>query len=242
MPKPSNNGSRSTTWSEVEANHQRLEERNATHRRFGFDPDASVHFVIGQALPLHGHVLDVGTGKGRFAIPLARAVPKVTTVDINAEEQQCARLEAEYAGVSEKIDFVLADARRLPWRAGTFDAVATWNVFHHLDDPKRVFDEMLRVLRPGGKVVLADFSHAGFRLMDDIHAAEERTHPHPPSRFAHWQARLRRAGFHVRHLEDHHEELLVAVSQRHWRDSSAVLTPRNKTPEHKADETVDLVT
>jgi ubiquinone/menaquinone biosynthesis C-methylase UbiE len=199
---------------EVEANHARLEERNATHRRFGFDPDASVRFVIEKALPLRGHVLDIGTGKGRFAIPLAHEVAKVTTVDISAEEQHCARLEAEYAGVSQKIEFMLADARKLPWLAGTFDAVVTWNVFHHLDDPERVFDEMLRVLKPGGKLVLADFSLAGFRLMDEIHAAEGRTHPHPPSHFLEWRSQLRSTGFRVRVFEDHQEEVLVAQRSR----------------------------
>ena len=199
-------------WTEVEANHAQREQRNSIHRRFGYDSASGVRFVLEKALPLRGRVLDVGTGKGRFVIALARHVAHVTTVDVCAEEQRCARLEAVYAGVSIRIRFVLQDARRLPWSAATFDAVVSWNVFHHLDDPGRVFGEMLRVLKPAGKLVLADFSPSGFRLMDAIHAAEGKRHPNPPSRFAHWQARLQRSGFRTRHLFGHHQELLVALS------------------------------
>ena len=122
---------RTSTVSEARANHARLEERNAVHRRFGFDPDASVRFVPEQALPLRGRVLDIGTGKGRFVIPMARHLAHVTTVDINAEEQRHARLEAVHAGVADRIRFVTHDARALPWPAACFDAVVSWNVFHH---------------------------------------------------------------------------------------------------------------
>jgi cyclopropane fatty-acyl-phospholipid synthase-like methyltransferase len=52
-----------------------------------------VAFVLEKALPLRGRVLDVGTGKGRFVIALARHVAHITTVDISAEEQCFARLE-----------------------------------------------------------------------------------------------------------------------------------------------------
>lgn len=195
---------------DLEANHARLLERNAVHRRFGFDPDASVRFMLGKALPLRGRALDIGTGKGRFVILLAQHLARVTTVDINPDEQRYARLEAAHAGVADRIEFVLADARSLPWPAASFDAVTSWNAIHHLDDPERVFGEMLRVLKPGGKLVLADFSPSGFRIMDAVHAAEGRQHPHPPGRFVHWHARLRREGFVVQRFEAHHEEVLVA--------------------------------
>lgn len=76
------------SWPEAVANHRRLEERNAVHRRFGFDAEASVRFVLEKALPWRGRVLDIGTGKGRLVVPLARHVAKVTTVDVTAEDQK----------------------------------------------------------------------------------------------------------------------------------------------------------
>jgi ubiquinone/menaquinone biosynthesis C-methylase UbiE len=194
----------------VQANHAQLQQRDAMARRFGFDAGASVRFVLGKALPLRGRVLDIGTGKGRFVIPLARHVADITTVDVQVEEQRVARLEAAYAGVADRIRFVIHDARCLPWPACSFDAVVSWNVFHHLDDPERVFSEMLRVLKPRAKLVWADFSGSGFRLMDTMHASEGKRHPHPPSRIAHWHAWLRQSGFQVRRLCAAHQELLVA--------------------------------
>jgi ubiquinone/menaquinone biosynthesis C-methylase UbiE len=117
--------------------------------------------------------------------------------------------------VADRITFVLTDARNLPWPAGSFDAVTSWNVFHHLEDPGRVFAEMLRVLKPTGKLILADFSMSGFRIMDAIHREEGRRHPHPPSRFTHWQARLHLAGFGTHRYAAWHQDLLVAGPRVH---------------------------
>lgn len=49
-----------------------------------------------------------------------------------------------------------ADGHRLPFRAGRFDGVWADRVLQHVAEPARVLDEMLRVVRPGGRIVLAD--------------------------------------------------------------------------------------
>lgn len=213
---------------DIEANHLRLLERNQVHLRFGYDSEASVNFVVGKALPLRGRVLDIGTGKGRFVVALARKVPRVTTLDLNPEEQHYARLEAAYAGVVGRVEFVIGDAGALPWPAASFDAVVSLNAFHHVADPARVFSEMLRVLKPGGKLVLADFSASGFRVMDAIHQSEGRRHPHPPSPLRRWRAALLRDGFRVQWFVGHHEEVLVA---RHR------AVPKRSRPDPKRRET-----
>ena len=82
---------------EVRANHRQLLERDVRLHGFGYDSAAGIAFVLAQALPLDGSVLEIGTGKGRFLVKLAPHVTTVTTVDISAEEQACARLEAERA-------------------------------------------------------------------------------------------------------------------------------------------------
>jgi ubiquinone/menaquinone biosynthesis C-methylase UbiE len=218
-------------WAEAVANHQRLVARSLVHRRFGYDSQAAVGFVVEKALPLPGRVLDVGTGKGRFVVALAQRVPDITTVDLSAEEQHFARLEATHAKVRSRVAFVVADAAELPWSAASFDAVVSMNAFHHFSDPCRVFSEMLRVLKPGGKMVVADFSLSGFRVMDKIHAAEGKTHPHPPSQFAQWRVELRQAGFSVRRFVRHHQEVLVVEPARPLAGPHSrrhIISPRNK--------------
>ena len=192
------------------ANHLEMAGREAVFRRYGYDSAASIAFVLSKILPLSGLVLEVGSGKGRFLTALAREVAQVTSIDIDAAEQRCALLSAVQAGVSSRIRFLARNAQELGWPAGVFDAVVTMNAMHHFSNPDRALGEMVRVLKPSGKLVICDFSPAGFRLMDEIQQAEGRTHPHPARRFPHWQAWLRGLGFRTSTWCGCHQEVLVA--------------------------------
>jgi ubiquinone/menaquinone biosynthesis C-methylase UbiE len=195
---------------EVLANHRQLVERDARLRRFGYDSSAGIAFVLTQSLPLDGSVLEIGTGKGRFLVELAKQALAVTTVDISPEEQQFARLNARHAGVEDKIQFVLQDATRLPWPDRTFDAVVTMNAMHHIPQFQPVLEEMLRVVKPGGKIVLADFSPHGFQIMNRAHRAEGKTHPHEVYHFRNLQQLLRERGLATRLHKGSNQEVLVA--------------------------------
>ncbi len=194
---------------EVLANHKQLLKRDAHLRRFGCDLQAGIRFVLEQALPLESPVLEIGTGKGRFLVRLAKRVHDITTVDISAEEQQSARLNARFHSVEDRIKFVLQDAAHLPWPDHSFSAVVTMNAMHHIREFEPVLEEMLRVVKPAGKLVLADFSTRGYQNVARAHRSEGKIHPREPHSFRELQQRLRKRGLVTRLRKGCNEEVLV---------------------------------
>ena len=193
-------------------NQRAMNERDALFRRFGYDSAASLRFVLLKILPLPGHVLEIGTGKGRFLAAMAEHAERITTLDADAGQQRAARLHVRRAGAGCPIRFVRHDAEQLPWRDGSFDTVASVNTFHHLEHPRRVLEEMLRVLKPGGKLVVCDLSPRGFQIFDRIHRFEGGTHPRLKNGLADFARRLRRCGWKTRRSKGCNQELLVAIA------------------------------
>ncbi len=103
-------------------------------------------------------VLDVGTGTGAIPIKIARRRADVVIVglDRSAAMLDKARDAAEGEGLGRRVRFRRADGRRLPWSNGWFDLVCSNSLMHHLADPAPVIDEMARVLRPGGRLLIRD--------------------------------------------------------------------------------------
>lgn len=127
-----------------------------------------------------GPVLDVGTGKGLLAIALAARCQDVVSVDVSSEEQALAAFLAAEHGLANRIRFVVADAAALPFPEASFGACAMMDVLHHLENGELVLGEMVRVLKPGDFMVVADFTAAGFDLVARIHAADGVVHDAGP--------------------------------------------------------------
>ncbi len=105
-------------------------------------------------------VLDVACGAGQTAIPMARAGAKVTGIDIAANliEQARARAQAEHLDAR----FDEGDAEMLPYPDGSFDIVVSLIGAMFAPRPELVAAELKRVCRPGGKIMMGNWTPSGF--------------------------------------------------------------------------------
>ncbi len=122
-------------------------------------------------------ILDLATGGGMFAYELACAVSgakRVVGIDekqnaIAAAKGACDEYKAHYEISDVDFDFQVADALALPFDDGSFDIVGISNSLHHFENPRRMLDEALRVLRVGGHLAV-------FEMFDGDMSPDRRTH------------------------------------------------------------------
>ncbi|HAB53873.1 MAG: hypothetical protein A2Y03_10665 [Omnitrophica WOR_2 bacterium GWF2_38_59] len=157
-------------------NYERYCNRIKLFKSFGYDIDKERDFVIEKAQPIEGRILELGTGKGNFAVALAQKGYQITTVDISEEEQKFAKMNIQYFGLLEKVNFVIADAEHLHFPDDSYDISFGINLMHHLSQPLKVLDEFLRVTSTRGKIIISDFSKEGFSIIKKIHESEGGDH------------------------------------------------------------------
>lgn len=128
-------------------------------------------YVVRQAdPPVGGKALDVATGTGDIAIELAKAVGptgQVIASDFTLEMMFPGPGKAQRAG--QNVEFLAADALKLPFADNFFDCVTTGFAMRNVVDIKAAFVEMRRVVKPGGRVVCLEVAKPDLALLRFLH-------------------------------------------------------------------------
>jgi ubiquinone/menaquinone biosynthesis C-methylase UbiE len=152
----------------------RLEARGK-HPRFA---DMLREYLDAMAIDSVRSVLDLGCGTGVAARAIACRPGfsgRIIGIDRSPHLIGTAARLAHEEGVGGRVDFRAGDSHTLELREGEFDAVVAHTLFSHLDDPRTVLTEIVRVLRPGGKVGIFDGDYASLTFASDDPAAGKAT-------------------------------------------------------------------
>ena len=113
-------------------------------------------------LDLHAgqRVLDAGMGTGEDAQKMARLVaPEGEVVGLDFSQIMIDEARRRVHDASLRVRFVQGDIQQLPFEDAAFDCCYADRVFIHLPDPQRAVAELVRVTRPGGRIVIAEGDH-----------------------------------------------------------------------------------
>ena len=98
--------------------------------------------------------LDGGCGTGVCSMALSEMADEVVAFDLSTGSLRTAQQLAQQLGI-DNIRFENGSLLDVPFAGASFDLVFSWGVIHHTPDPIRALDELVRVLEPGGTLVLA---------------------------------------------------------------------------------------
>jgi ubiquinone/menaquinone biosynthesis C-methylase UbiE len=106
-----------------------------------------------------GELLEVGCGRGEFALWLATTMPALTITAVDFSGSAIAIAKSNAAQVDAPVRFMQDDAQALEFSPNSFDYVVSCECMEHVLEPSKMAMEIARVLKPGGKFCLTTPSH-----------------------------------------------------------------------------------
>jgi phosphatidylethanolamine/phosphatidyl-N-methylethanolamine N-methyltransferase len=137
---------------------------------FGVITNRAIRAAISELNALAaGRVLEVGVGTG-IALPLYKAAHRITGIDLSPDMLRRAERRVAGGRLANVEALVEMDAGALAFADGSFDIAAAMFVMSVVPDPQRVLSELIRVVRPGGRIVIVNH----FSAEGGVRAAAER--------------------------------------------------------------------
>ena len=125
--------------------------------------------ILGSRKPMA--VLDVATGTGDLAIAISSIRPqKIVGIDISEKMLEVGRKKLMISGLNQMITLQCADAENIPFSDSSFDAVTVAFGVRNYEHLEKGLTEMRRVLRPGGVMLILEFSHPELFPMKQLYS------------------------------------------------------------------------
>ena len=104
-------------------------------------------------------ILDIATGTGDLAIAMAKATDaKITGFDLSAGMLEVGKVKVKDENLQDQIEMIQGDAENMPFEDNSFDAITLSFGVRNFENLEKGLNEIYRVLKPGGKLIILEFS------------------------------------------------------------------------------------
>jgi ubiquinone/menaquinone biosynthesis C-methylase UbiE len=130
--------------------------------RFRYSSQPFMTDVVGFDRFAGKKVLEVGCGLGTDLLQFARNRAVVTGIDLTPKSIEL--VKKRFAMENLSVDARVADAEALPFEDDSFDVVYSFGVLHHTPNTQKAIDEVRRVLKPGGKLIIMLYNRTSLHV------------------------------------------------------------------------------
>jgi len=199
----------------------------AKYREYRYETEWHIPLVVPFDDGKDKDVLEIGCGNGVDGVMWAKAGARYTGVDLTEAAVGATKTHFECLGLEGT--FQQENAQGLSFDDASFDIVYSHGVLHHTPEPERAFDEVFRVLKPGGRAVLMLYHKSSFnyhfRIMTYMRI---RTLLKIASRVGRWGGDRKRLKDEIQGVRGNEDSAVYQIHYDNWlRDGWSYLKPKN---------------